>query len=119
MPDPPKRTILETVKQYGSRLAQFIRGRVKTDEDAEDILQDVWYQLSNVVDLDGIDSISGWLFQVARNRITDNYRKTKEDTFSDLTIDEEADSDFSFRDILLADPETPEDQYLRIFSRKN
>ena len=47
MPDPPKRTILETVKQYGSRLAQFIRGRVKTDEDAEDILQDVWYQLSN------------------------------------------------------------------------
>ena len=113
MPDPPKRTILETVKQYGSRLAQFIRGRVKTDEDAEDILQDVWYQLSNVVDLDGIDSISGWLFQVARNRITDNYRKTKEDTFSDLTIDEEADSDFSFRDILLADPETPEDQYFK------
>lgn len=112
MPEPPNRTIIETVKEYGNRLSRFIRGRVKTEEDAEDILQDVWYQLSNVVDLDGIESISGWLFQVARNRITDAYRKKKEDSFSDLTPDEEEDS-FTIRNLLLTDSETPEDQFFR------
>lgn len=111
MADPPKRTIIETVKQYSNRLLRFIRGQVRTDEDAEDILQDVWYQLSKVVDLDGIESISGWLFQVARNRITDSYRKKREDTLSDLTVDE--DDDLSFRDILLADVNTPEDQFFK------
>ncbi|WP_020604638.1 RNA polymerase sigma factor [Spirosoma spitsbergense] len=112
MPDPPKRTIIETVREYGNRLSRFIRGRVKTDEDAEDILQDVWYQLSNVVDLEGIESISGWLFQVARNRITDTYRKKKEESFTDLTPDDEADG-FSIRDLLLADAETPDDQFFK------
>lgn len=112
MAEPPKRTIIETVKQYGSRLSRFIRGQVKTDEDAEDILQDVWYQLSKVVDLDGIESISGWLFQVARNRITDSYRKKKEDPLSELMIEDD-EGDISFRDILLADAQTPEDQFFK------
>ena len=112
MADPPKRTIIETVKQYSNRLLRFIRGQVRTDEDAEDILQDVWYQLSKVVDLDGIESISGWLFQVARNRITDSYRKKKEDALSDLTVDDD-EEDLSFRDILLADANTPEDQFFK------
>lgn len=113
MADPPKRTIIETVKQYGTRLSRFIRGQVKSDEDAEDILQDVWYQLSRVVDLDGIESISGWLFQVARNRITDTYRKKKEDTLSDTAFEEDEDGNVSFREILLADAETPEDQFFK------
>lgn len=112
MDDPPKRNIIETVKQYGNRLSRFIRGQVKTDEDAEDILQDVWYQLSKVVDLDGIESISGWLFQVARNRITDTYRKKKEDPLSGLMIEDE-EGDTSFREILLADAQTPEDQFFK------
>ena len=118
MAESPQRTIVDTVKQYGNRLLRFIRGRVNSDEDADDILQDVWYQLSSVVDLDGIDSISGWLYQVARNRITDGYRKQKEEPFSSLTSDDE-DNDFSVRDMLLAEAETPEDQFLRIFSGKN
>ncbi|SOD80166.1 RNA polymerase sigma factor [Spirosoma fluviale] len=112
MAETPGRTILETVKQYGTRLSRFIRGQVKSDEDAEDILQDVWYQLARVVDLDGIESISGWLFQVARNRITDTYRKKKDDSLSDLMGDEDED-DYRFRDILLADAETPEDQFFK------
>ncbi|WP_420149156.1 RNA polymerase sigma factor [Spirosoma sp.] len=112
MSDKPKRTIIDTVKQYGNRLSRFIRGQVKSDEDAEDILQDVWYQLSRVVDLDGIESISGWLFQVARNRITDTYRKKKEDALSDTAFDDE-DDNLSFREILLADAETPEDQFFK------
>ncbi|GAB2541930.1 RNA polymerase sigma factor [Spirosoma aerophilum] len=112
MAETPGRTILETVKQYGNRLSRFIRGQVKSDEDAEDILQDVWYQLARVVDLDGIESISGWLFQVAKNRITDTYRKKKNDSLSDLMGDEDND-DFRFREILLADAETPEDQFFK------
>ncbi len=44
-------------------------------DDAKDILQDVWYQLSRLTDVDEIESMSGWLYRVARNRITDNYRK--------------------------------------------
>ncbi|GAB3015726.1 RNA polymerase sigma factor [Spirosoma pulveris] len=112
MAETPRRTILETVKQYGNRLSRFIRGQVKSEEDAEDILQDVWYQLARVVDLDGIESISGWLFQVARNRITDTYRKKKDESLSDLMGDEDND-DFRFREILLADAETPEDQFFK------
>ena len=112
MAEPPKRNIVETVKQYGNRLSRFIRGQVKTDEDAEDILQDVWFQLSKVVDLDGIESISGWLFQVARNRITDSYRKKKEDPLSDLMIEDD-EGNINFRDILLADAQTPEDQFFK------
>ena len=112
MAEPAKRTIVDTVTQYGNRLLRFIRGRVNTDEDADDVLQDVWYQLSSVVDLDGIESISGWLYQVARNRITDGYRKKKEESFSDFAPDDD-DDEFSVRDILLADAETPEDQFFK------
>ncbi|GAB3957696.1 RNA polymerase sigma factor [Spirosoma harenae] len=112
MADTPKRNIIETVKQYGSRLSRFIRGQVRSDEDAEDILQDVWYQLSKVVDLDGIESISGWLFQVARNRITDSYRKKKEDPLSELMFEGD-EEDSGFRDILLSDPQTPDDQFFK------
>lgn len=109
MPDqPPKRTVLDTVKQYGGRLFGFIRDRVRTEEDAEDILQDVWYQLSRVVDLDQIGSLSGWLYEVARNRITDRYRRTRETPFSDAArADDDDDANRSLDD-LLADTQLAE-----------
>lgn len=113
MADPPKRTILSTVKQYGNRLSQFIRGRVRSSDDADDVLQDVWYQLSKVVDLDTIESMSGWLYQVARNRITDLYRRRPEESFSDLASDDEEGGLLGFREILLADTQTPEDAYFK------
>jgi RNA polymerase sigma factor (sigma-70 family) len=69
--------IIQTIKDYGARLFGFIRNRVGTDEDAEDILQDVWYQLSSQAKLEDIESISGWLYRVARNKITDTYRRKK------------------------------------------
>ena len=112
MADSSPPTLLSAVKQYGGRLLRFIRGQVKSEEDAEDILQDVWYQLSKVVDLEEIDSLSGWLYQVARNRITDTYRKKKEEPLSDQTIDSE-DDELGFREILLADAETPDDQLFK------
>ncbi|MEZ0485554.1 RNA polymerase sigma factor [Fibrella aquatica] len=108
----PKRTVLDTVKQYGGRLFGFIRDRVRTEEDAEDILQDVWYQLSRVVDLDQIASLSGWLYEVARNRITDRYRRTREVTLTDATRSDDDETDLSLDD-MLADPEWADDPAFR------
>ena len=77
--------ISKTVAKEQSRLFNFIRKRVKSTLDAEDILQDVFYQLVRVSeDVNTIEKMSAWLFQVARNRITDLYRKKKSLNFSDM-----------------------------------
>lgn len=77
--------ISKTVAKERNRLFNFIRKRVKSTLDAEDILQDVFYQLVRVSDdVNTIEKMSAWLFQVARNRITDLYRKKKSVSFSDL-----------------------------------
>jgi len=73
--DPPRQKIVQTVKDYGKRLFRFIRGKVRSDEDAEDILQEVWYQLSHSVNVNEIGQMSSWLLRVARNKIIDKYRR--------------------------------------------
>src|ERR1700744_5237934 len=65
------------IGRFGRRLLGFIRQRGGNEADAEDILQDVWYQLTTTVDTEPIEQISGWLFTVARNKITDRYRKKR------------------------------------------
>ncbi len=112
MDQPARPTIIQTVKEYGNRLFRFIRGRVATDEDAEDILQDVWYQLSNVPEVGAIEQISGWLHRVARNRITDRYRKHKEELLDDYSYEDE-DGETDFRDIMLAVEDHPEAEQLK------
>jgi len=112
MAGPPKQNIVKTITDYGKGLFSFIRGRVKTEEDAEDILQDVWYQLSNVVDIDDIEQMSGWLFRVAKNKIIDKYRKKSPGALEDLEYENE-DGGFDFNDILLADDDDPESVYLK------
>lgn len=92
----------QTIKNYGKQLFSFIRGKVPRVEDAEDILQDVWYQLSNLTNYDEIESISGWLYSVSRNRVTDFYRKKKTDHLEDYTYEDE-DNDLQIKDILLLD----------------
>ena len=73
-----KLNIAEIIQNYGSRLQGFIRKRVRNIEDADDILQEVYYQLADTDRLlKPIDQIAAWLFTVARNRITDLYRKRK------------------------------------------
>ena len=105
--------ISATITEYGKRLFGFIRGRVNTDEDAEDILQDVWYQLSNAVNLGEIEQMSGWLHQVARNKITDRQRKKTPELLDDFETEND-DGSFSFKEILLADDtDNPETRYLR------
>lgn len=79
--------ISKTVKKERNRLFNFIRKRVNSNLDAEDILQDVFYQLVRVSDdINTIEKMSAWLFKVARNRITDLYRKKKSYTFSDMQL---------------------------------
>jgi len=107
MDQPTGTNIIQTVKEYGNRLFRFIRGRVGTDEDAEDILQDVWYQLSNVPEAGAIEQVSGWLHRVARNKITDRYRKRKEDLLDDFSYEDD-DGAVDFKDILLAVEDHPE-----------
>ncbi len=79
------------VQRYSSQLLRFIRSRVNSAADAEDILQDVWFQFSRVVDTQPIDQISGWLYRVARNRITDRYRKRKDESLEAQTFRNEND----------------------------
>lgn len=112
--------IQETVRKERKRLLDFIRQRVKSDEDAEDILQDVFYQFTNAYRMmEPIEKVTSWLFTVARNRITDLYRKKKTETFSSLiplTGDETGDEEASnyFLDELMQDAsETPDSQYMR------
>jgi RNA polymerase sigma factor (sigma-70 family) len=102
-----KTNIVQAVKNYGRQLGRFIRGRVGTNEEAEDILQDVWYQLSNVADVDAIDSVSGWLYQVARNRIADNFRKKKTSSLDEVTKNSDEEGSF-IQEILPADDANPD-----------
>ena len=77
--------ISEVVKREQSRLRNFIRRRVPDPRDAEDILQDVFYKLVEANRLlMPIEHVTGWLFRVARNRITDLFRKKRPDNFSDV-----------------------------------
>lgn len=77
MPSSSRKNITAVITRFGQRLMGFIRQRVGSEADAEDILQDVWYQLTTTVDTEPIEQISGWLFAVARNKIVDRYRKKK------------------------------------------
>jgi len=100
-------SVTQLVKNYGKRLFRFIRGKVRTEEDAEDILQEVWLQLSSLGDVEDLESASGWLFQVARNKVTDLYRRKKTDSLDDL-IKETEDGTLDLREILLIDDSDPD-----------
>jgi len=104
--------IIQAVQDYGNRLFAFIRNRVKSDEDAQDILQDVWFRLSNVREGEPIEQLGSWLFTVARNRITDLYRKQKPSSLDDFVYEDE-DGEINYKDILLSDFKSPEDEELK------
>lgn len=105
-------TIIQTVNRYSKQLLGFIKGKVKSDEDAQDVLQDVWYQLSNLTEIETIESMSGWLYRVARNKITDLFRKNRTDSLSDFTLHSE-DGEIDFKDLLLSENKTPEDEFMK------
>jgi RNA polymerase sigma factor (sigma-70 family) len=105
--------ITEVVKREQSRLRNFIRGRVRDELEAEDVLQDVFYRLVEANRLlMPIDHVTGWLFQVARNRITDLFRKKKPENFSDVAI-EETDDTLLLEDLLPSSNAGPDELYAR------
>jgi RNA polymerase sigma factor (sigma-70 family) len=106
--------ISEVVKREGLRLRNFIRRRVSDPLDAEDVLQDVFYRLVEANRLlMPIDHVTGWLFRVARNRITDLFRKKKPENFSDAaTVDEEGEV-LLIEDLLPSPDAGPDALYLR------
>ncbi|HEY2722580.1 MAG TPA: sigma-70 family RNA polymerase sigma factor [Chitinophagaceae bacterium] len=113
MADQKRQNIIQAVQDYGKRLFYFIRGRVNTDQDAEDILQDVWYQFSNVLEREPIEQTSAWLFRVARNRIIDKYRKHQTASLEEEMFGDDEEENGIFRNFLLAGDSTPESEHLR------
>ena len=102
----------QTVHRERKRLFDFIRRRVRTRQDAEDILQDVFYQLVASYNVtEPIEKLTSWLFTVARNKIIDWYRKKK--TESMPTDEAVSGRPLNLEDILYDPDQNPDDLYLR------
>lgn len=112
-----QQSIVYAVQNYGKRLFSFIRSRVKNDEDAEDILQDVWYQLSSIIDTEPIEQLSAWLFRVSRNRIVDKNRKQTPQSLEDLAYEAE-DGEMIYPETLLSDNTNPETEFEEDYFRE-
>jgi RNA polymerase sigma factor (sigma-70 family) len=107
------RQISEIVAEERSRLRNFIRRRVPDPADAEDILQEVFYRLVEANRLlMPIDHVTGWLFRVARNRITDLFRKQKPEAFSS-TVENKNGELLTIEDLLPSPDAGPEALYVR------
>jgi len=76
--------ISEWFSLYGKRLYGFVKSKIANLEEAEDISQEVWFQLSRLEDVNEIEEIGNWLFHVAKNRILNFYKKKKSIPFSSL-----------------------------------
>ena len=108
------REITEIVAEERSRLRNFIRRRVPDPADAEDIVQEVFSELVEANRLlMPIEHVTGWLFRVARNRITDLFRRTKPETFSDREVEGEDDDVLRIEDLLPSPEAGPEALYAR------
>jgi RNA polymerase sigma factor (sigma-70 family) len=106
--------ISDIIAEERSRLRAFIRRRVPDLADAEDIVQDVFYELVEANRLlMPIEHVTGWLFRVARNRITDLFRKNKPERFSDAAIEGEDGEMLRIEDLLPSPDAGPETLYAR------
>ena len=105
--------ISEAVVREQDRLRNFIRRRVPDRRDAEDILQDVFSELVEAYRLmQPIEQVGAWLFRVARNRITDLFRKKKPEALQDQRIVAGGES-FPFEDVLASPDAWPDEVYAR------
>src|SRR5258708_19224542 len=108
------RRISAAVEQEQSRLRNFIRRRVPDPGDAEDILQDVFYELVEAYRLmKPIEQVSAWLFRVARNRITDRFRKKKPVLAGDLPEVDAGGEMLSLEELLPSPDPGPHPAYAR------
>jgi RNA polymerase sigma factor (sigma-70 family) len=110
MPVSAGKNISGLIGRFGKQLLGFIRKRVSSQADADDILQDVWNQLTTAVDT---EQMSCWLFTVARNKIIDRYRKKQPDSLDLLLETGESANGPDLAAILLDKGEDPETANLR------
>jgi RNA polymerase sigma factor (sigma-70 family) len=106
----------DLVRREQGRLLGFIRKRVDDEEDARDIMQDVFYQLSTGFDdIRSAGSITSWLFTVARNRITDYFRKSRPERLSDMKVStpDGEEGPLMLEEILPSLSRSPEEEYMR------
>jgi RNA polymerase sigma factor (sigma-70 family) len=111
-----RRVIVEqTVAAERNRLFNFIKKRVSDPGDAEDILQDVFYQLWQGYDtIENVERITSWMFRVARNKIIDRYRKLKPVSFSEIeSVRADDEAPLLIADILGDTSSSPDDVYTR------
>lgn len=116
MSEEQQKIIQQAVRKERAGLFSFIRRRVNSEEDAEDILQDVFYQLSeNYGVIDRIERLTSWLFTVARNKIIDSYRKKRPDSLESLRRRGDDDEVMAYgpEDLFFDPSEIPDDQYTR------
>ena len=106
--------IEQIVQKEKKRLLNFIRQRTPTVEDAEDILQDVFYELVESYRLmKPVEQLASWMFTVARNKITDLYRKKKPTSLEDVMhVNEEADEPLLLADILSGNTISADDKMM-------
>jgi RNA polymerase sigma factor (sigma-70 family) len=105
-------SITQSIKAYSKRLFGFIKQRVNSTEDAEDILQDVFFQFAG--NTEPIEQVTNWLFTVARNKITDRYRKHQLPLIDDLQLTGSSEEEsFEWKDLIPANDDSPETTYLR------
>ncbi|HEV2705467.1 MAG TPA: sigma-70 family RNA polymerase sigma factor [Pyrinomonadaceae bacterium] len=108
------RQISEIIAEERSRLRNFIRRRVPNPYDVEDIVQEVFYELVEANRLlMPIEHVTGWLFRVARNRITDLLRKKQPRSFSDATFEDEDGELLRIEDLLPSPDAGPDALYIR------
>jgi len=108
------RQIAEVMATERSRLRSFIRRRVPNEFDAEDLLQEVLFELVQAHRLlQPIDYVTGWLFRVARNRVTDLFRKKRPELYSDFALEDDEGESLHFEDLLPSPDAGPEAAYLR------
>jgi RNA polymerase sigma factor (sigma-70 family) len=108
------RQISDVIAEKRSRLRNFIRKRVPNEADVEDLLQEVFYELVEANRLlMPIEHVTGWLFRVARNRITDLWRKKRPENFSDAALEDEDGELLQLEDLLPSPAAGPEALYVR------
>ena len=105
-----KRNITQVINDYSKRLLGFIKKRVSNDADAEDILQDVFYQF--IGNTQPIEQLTGWLYTVARNKITDKKRKHKPELLEDIFSGDD-ENGLSWTDLFFNASNNPENEYLK------
>ena len=108
------RRIAEVIDRESRRLFHFIRKRVDDEGDAEDILQDVFYELTEAYRLmKPVEQVGAWLYRVARNRIIDRFRKKRPEGRGEIPLNPSEEDALRLEDLLPSPDAGPEAMYAR------